>query len=230
MKNLFKMLSLLLLLYCKNVNAQQYVYNSVQGSQFTYLQVNTNSHKFTFVTYILDYHLPVLRTSEILIVGDTLEVKMFYDITALVFNIGNLDSYSNDVFYNQIIPQNVSVIKMSTNVIMKADNPPYNPITINDVYTKIINLNSLSNHQNSFENSSIKVFPNPTTNLINIDFGNIQENSLINMKNILGQTILTKKIFNVDKTNLEINEPNGVYLIEVINDKLEKQVFKIVKN
>ncbi len=230
MKNLLKLFLVFLLINNGKINAQQYVYNNVQGTQFAYLPISTNSHKFTFATGILDYNLPVLITSETLLLGNTLEVKMLYDITSQVINIGNINIYTNDIFFNQNIPQNVNVIKMSTNVIMKADNPPYNPITINDVYTKIINLNSLLNHQNDFEYNRIKVFPNPATNLINIDFGNIQENSLINMKNILGQTILTKKIFNVDKTNLEINEPNGVYLIEVINDKLEKQVFKIVKN
>ena len=87
--------------------------------------------------------------------------------------------------------------------------------------------NFLSNQ--SFIKSEIIVSPNPTTSTINIDFGKKLELSTLTLTNVLGQTISSQTINNLDKTRLEINEPNGVYFLEIVNEKLERQVFKVVK-
>ncbi len=230
MKSKIKIFALLFIYNFIVIYAQPNLTN-IMSTTFNYTKISENNYNFNFISNFNfgDGNCDYLFTgSEISIVDDVLDVKGIYNITG--FHATFFCASSNTITYNQTIPLNVNFIKMSSNVITYNDLPPYGLITVKNVYIRVFDLNSLSNHQNSFENSRIKVFPNPTTNLINIDLENIQDNCSINLKNILDQTILTKKIFNVDKTNLEINEPNGVYLIEVINDKLEKQVFKIVKN
>ena len=81
----------------------------------------------------------------------------------------------------------------------------------------------------TFQSSNTKIFPNPTTSTINIDFGQKLELATLTLTNVLGQTISSQTVSNLDKTSLEINESSGVYFLEIVNDKPDKQVFKVVK-
>ncbi len=77
--------------------------------------------------------------------------------------------------------------------------------------------------------SKTKIYPNPTNGLIKIDFGTYQENAKINLTNVLGQKIAYKKYQNIESTNFEIFEPNGIYFLEIENQNQEKKTIKIVK-
>lgn len=220
-----KILILFFILISTKNNAQEYVRNSVQNTIFNYQQISLNNHQFNFQTSILDYHV-VAFSNSINIVGDTLEIKMFYDITELVFNIGNLNIYNNTLTHNQVLPENINYIKMSTNVIMIEDNPPYNPITIENVYFRIFNLNNLSINTNGLLNT-VSIFPNPAKENITISNNLIFDKAIVT--NNLGQNVTTfykndEEIYNVQSLS------NGIYYITYFNKENNKiGVSKLIK-
>ncbi len=196
-----------ILLSIKN-DAQEYVRNSVQSTIFNYEQIGLDNHQFTFQTRILDYH-NVGFSNSINIVGNTLEVKMIYDITEYVVNVGNVNLYNNTVSYNQALSEDIDYVKMSTNVIMIEDNPPYNPIYIENVYFRIFDLNNLSVDTNGFKNK-VSIYPNPAKENITMSANFIFDKAII--VNNLGQQVNTlyknkEDIYDVQSLS------NGIYYV-----------------
>jgi len=93
-------------------------------------------------------------------------------------------------------------------------------------YYSPININGL----NTIESTSIKVFPNPTNGLVNIDFENSIKVLKVTISDIFGKEI---KQFNFENRNvlqLNISElSNGIYFLNlIVND--QNTVYKIIKN
>ena len=84
-------------------------------------------------------------------------------------------------------------------------------ITI-DPYTNINN--------NNFENN-ISIYPNPTSNIVNIAFSKKYKNINITLYNSIGEVLINKQYYN---TNLEqINLSNlskGIYFIRIENNTI----------
>lgn len=103
---------------------------------------------------------------------------------------------------------------MSTNVIMIEDNPPYNPIVVDNLYFRIFDLENLSINANSKLISNI--FPNPTT-------GSFTINSPIKINTIEIYDIVGKQVMsltsnkNTERIQLT-NSPAGVYFIKLTSD------------
>jgi GEVED domain/Secretion system C-terminal sorting domain/Pregnancy-associated plasma protein-A len=78
----------------------------------------------------------------------------------------------------------------------------------------------------NFDFSTLKVYPNPTANIVNIDFDkNIEE---ISVTNILGQTVLSKSI-NQSKTSIDLsNFAPATYFVKITTDGNSKMI-KIVR-
>lgn len=84
--------------------------------------------------------------------------------------------------------------------------------------TAIVGINELQNQNNSFT-----IFPNPAYNFITIQSDAINENTVIEITNALGQVVFTQN--NITQ-NQQINIgtlPNGIYYINVFNST--KQLF-----
>lgn len=85
---------------------------------------------------------------------------------------------------------------------------------------------------NEFENQPIKVYPNPTNDLLYFDFSNQNLSSLsINLYSIQGKLI--KEINTIDSEIFEFstqNIQNGFYIVEIINETGNKQLNKIIIN
>ena len=219
-----KLIVLFFILISIKNNAQEYVRNSVRSTIFNYEQINLDNHQFNFQTRIDDSHI-VAFSNSINIVGNTLEVKMVYDITEMIFNIGNVNLYNNDVNYNQSLPENVDYIKMSTNVIMIEDNPPYNPITIEDVYFQIFDLNNLSVNKNLV--NTVSIYPNPANDNITISNDFTFYKAII--INSLGQNVTTFYKNKEDIYDVQLLS-NGIYYISYYNKTNDKVgVSKLVK-
>ena len=94
-------------------------------------------------------------------------------------------------------------------------------------------VNKLSNPNLAIENSQIipdlVVYPNPTTGQIIITTQVIQNEVSIRIYNSLGQQISHKTELNTDQIQLEINQPSGIYLLEIITNSWNKTV-RIIKN
>ena len=82
--------------------------------------------------------------------------------------------------------------------------------------------------QNNF-NTEFKLYPNPTNGLLTIDMGNVYNEVKIQVKNDLGQTILSKEINHNNLILLNLNnQDNGVYFIH-INSNNKVAVIKVIK-
>lgn len=179
MKNIFA--TLIICLSFSSNSFSQNVTNTVLSTNFEYYSPNLNEHLFTFTTNFFEAN-PQNNTHSIEIIGDTLFVKMYYNIIG--FWVPESDNQSIDtVTFDQALPATVHRIKMSTNVITYRDTAPYDEITVADVYYRIIDLD-LSIIQNNFKN--ISIFPNPTSGKINISNDEAAFDKIIILNN-LGQ-------------------------------------------
>lgn len=76
-------------------------------------------------------------------------------------------------------------------------------------------------------NSSLKVYPNPSSSAF---FINSDSNGTIVLFDLLGKIIQTQKL-NSGTTTLDLNAtPNGVYLLKVTNEKNQSKTVKLIKN
>ncbi|MEI7595653.1 MAG: lipocalin-like domain-containing protein [Bacteroidota bacterium] len=91
-----------------------------------------------------------------------------------------------------------------------------------------IDASSASAHQLSEFEKTIKIYPNPSNNIVSIEVVDYK-NSTIELSNIQGQTL---KLINVisEKTKLDIsNLANGVYIVKISNS-LSSSINKLIKN
>ena len=73
---------------------------------------------------------------------------------------------------------------------------------------------TISTGINDIKNSNIKIYPNPTNNIINIEGLNKNENNTIQIFDVQGKLVITKTIN--EKGTIDISELNkGVYLIKI---------------
>ena len=101
--------------------------------------------------------------------------------------------------------------------------------TINAVKIIICNIQPpLSLEENVL--SGLKIYPNPTTGIVNIDLGaSLSDTSIVNLFDIQGRIISTKEMnSSVDSINIS-NLSDGVYLLTIENGT-SKTTKKIVLN
>lgn len=68
------------------------------------------------------------------------------------------------------------------------------------------------------EKTNLSIYPNPTNGYVTIQLDDIPNNVVVQIKDVLGKTLLEQK---VNSTNTEINVnhlPKGIYYVELIND------------
>jgi hypothetical protein len=80
---------------------------------------------------------------------------------------------------------------------------------------------TLSNIDEQRENLELSIYPNPATNQITIEFDLVDvKNAVIEIKNVLGQTLRSMDVFQQGQSKLEIDIsdfPQGLYVIQLIN-------------
>lgn len=80
-----------------------------------------------------------------------------------------------------------------------------------------------------FDASNFKVYPNPTSGLLNIHFGATRENASIEVRNVTGQNVLSKRYNAVENIEVDLSAfQAGLYLIDVEADECVAAV-KILK-
>jgi hypothetical protein len=81
------------------------------------------------------------------------------------------------------------------------------------IYTSALNI-TITTGINDIKNSNIKIYPNPTNNIINIEGLNKNENSTIQIFDVQGKLVITKTIN--EKGAIDLSELNkGVYVIKI---------------
>jgi subtilisin-like proprotein convertase family protein len=77
--------------------------------------------------------------------------------------------------------------------------------------------------------SNVVLYPNPTSNVLNVSFGNIQVVEHVTLTDLQGKIIIQEK--NITSNNLQLdlsNYNNGLYLLQV-QSKEDSKVFKVTK-
>lgn len=82
--------------------------------------------------------------------------------------------------------------------------------------------------ENNFINS-IQVYPNPSEGLVTMQFEEMQNEINISVYSIDGRILQNFTKNQMDNFSFEIDEPAGLYLVEIINDKNEKATFRLIK-
>ena len=71
------------------------------------------------------------------------------------------------------------------------------------------------NSINSKSNDQFKVYPNPFNDEINIEFKQPLQKATIEIKELSGKTVFKENYSLIDKLNIPLELPNGMYLIEI---------------
>lgn len=87
---------------------------------------------------------------------------------------------------------------------------------------------SIGISENSFE-ERLTVYPNPTAGNVRIEFENEQEQLTLVLRNVIGQELDSKTVTNSRQVDLQINESQGIYLLEVLDQQNKRAVLRIVK-
>jgi hypothetical protein len=98
--------------------------------------------------------------------------------------------------------QNDSLYRMSSSSSM---------ITVN-----IINGSTTNINQSSIYNNSVSAYPNPVKNILNINLGELKENTEIKIYNAIGELVLTERL-TAQKTLLNVyNLQSGIYFYHIL--------------
>ena len=116
----------------------------------------------------------------------------------------------NSVFFTDV---NTGYVVGSSGTILKTTNGGGYPAGINEM---------------SIQSNMLKIYPNPSFNLVTIETSGATIESSLTILNIEGQQLITRQITE-SKTQMDIsNLPSGVYFVRLINDKTV-EVGKIIK-
>jgi hypothetical protein len=96
-------------------------------------------------------------------------------------------------------------------------------VDISDCY----NVTTIQISDNDFANN-IRVYPNPSNGLINIDMGNVCREVKVSICDVLGQIVLESVYSSEQIISIQFDEAPGVYLMKVIVDDKESTI-RLVK-
>ncbi len=82
---------------------------------------------------------------------------------------------------------------------------------------------------NNFEMANTKLYPNPTTGIINLDFGKTYEALQISIANVLGQVISYERFVNTNTLNLAIEGRPGIYFLTIKTPNNNSKIIKFIK-
>ena len=75
----------------------------------------------------------------------------------------------------------------------------------------------------------ISVYPNPTKGTLSIEFKTFQKSVKVKVFSITGQLLMEKQFQDLINLPLEIRQPQGIYLLEVIDNYGQKRTTKLIK-
>lgn len=140
-------------------------------------------------------------------------------------NINLVDSFNNEALSHGFVKFEIQVDSV-TQIGQKIENEAFIYFDFNDaiITNKVINTFGFPDFTQEIPISELKVFPNPSNNVIFIQDDDWNENSEITLRDNLGKLLLTQNEKVIQLKQL----PNGVYYIQLKNLKNTK-IAKIVK-
>ena len=79
------------------------------------------------------------------------------------------------------------------------------------------------------EGTYFSIYPNPVHDVFAIEFSEYQSRATISVLSIRGEIIISETINNAKVVELNLQEPSGIYFIEIFDHNHQKSVFKLVK-
>jgi hypothetical protein len=98
-----------------------------------------------------------------------------------------------------------------------------------DIFINKLALNITSGLGQNNLAKNINVYPNPTEENLIIEFDEEQEELQLILRNTLGQIVQTESVNANRRIELKVNEESGIYFLEIIDQKQQRSVMKIVK-
>ena len=96
-----------------------------------------------------------------------------------------------------------------------------------DVFSLNCNTTSIRAVNNPVPN--LKIYPNPTQEIINIDLEELYAEVQVEISNVLGQVIQTQTYFNTALVRTGISEGSGAYFIKVRTSEARETIVKVLK-
>jgi hypothetical protein len=96
-------------------------------------------------------------------------------------------------------------------------------------HVRVYSLVTVSITDNIIAENHITVYPNPTTGKCTIEFDNYQELLTVCLHSMTGQELMTKQFRNTNQIQIEIDQPNGIYILEIIDGQGKKATLKLIK-
>jgi hypothetical protein len=97
-----------------------------------------------------------------------------------------------------------------------------------DVFIQKLNTATVGMIEKTFS-EKIVVYPNPTNGKCSIEFDNHQELLTVSLRSLTGQEIMTRQFRNTNRIQLEINQPSGIYILEIVDGQGKMTALKIIK-
>lgn len=118
----------------------------------------------------------------------------------------------------------MQLIRESANLYSNPTNQEgYGIANFEIAFNNVVSVNDLN-----LEN--ILIYPNPIINQINIQSKSILDNIEINIYNIIGSNVLTKKLQVSDNNTINFEKFNtGIYFLKLVNSKNESKIIKFIK-
>ena len=153
------------------------------------------------------------------------------------FNIGDpLPSFGTNVAINPFILTNIPTgfgcyVFFVRSVCSATDVSPWVAVGSSGCDTNVYNyLATLSNNDFYVNDSKVKVYPNPSKGIYNIDLSNENEPTTITVFNILGEQVFKQSLTPEIQNQIDIsNVANGYYIARINNESLDT-IQKIIKN
>jgi len=76
---------------------------------------------------------------------------------------------------------------------------------------------------------NIRIYPNPTKGSLNIEFRAGHDAQKIVLRTITGRLVFEKLVNKIERMDIRMDVPDGIYILEVSNSIQQKAVFKVIK-
>ncbi|MBX3165749.1 MAG: T9SS type A sorting domain-containing protein, partial [Bacteroidetes bacterium] len=96
-----------------------------------------------------------------------------------------------------------------------------NNLVINSYVAQYDKAYTVSIEEHTTENFEVKIYPNPTNEIINVELGMINEETEIKIIDVLGKEMMNEKL-KIENAIIQINVselPNGIYFVQIKTDK-----------
>jgi hypothetical protein len=158
--------------------------------------------------------------------GQSITVSLF-DSNPVVISASQLNTTSSDncTFSQTVTPSSfteVGVYDVALTTTDPSGNSSSETYTVTVIDEPIVDINEISSDE-------FQVYPNPSEGLIHIAIGASGSSVEIRLYDVTGKLLSSQNYFNTQDIFYELNEPNGIYFLEIVSPHFRSSRMKVVK-